>query len=207
MRRAGSWECNLVKLNMNHLNSAKEYELPLDAEARVIKVCPSYSSALVTSPWVSRQSHLWVGSSERGCVCSTYLWTCVRQAHAFARETGQIIWQIFPLWIHFRRDQPFWVVGYTVSIGTRPSCVESVSAFLYWIPFLFDAPISQWRFLRLSVHPSKYIGMLSCAQILSSTLLYHRQNSPWSLIPQWFCAFRLRRPLLTCSTRHLLQQQ
>jgi len=36
------------------------------------------------SLWLSRQSHLWTGSSERGCVCRTDLCPCVRRAHAFS---------------------------------------------------------------------------------------------------------------------------
>lgn len=34
-------------MDNNHLKSAKEFELPVDSEARVIKVRPSCSSALV----------------------------------------------------------------------------------------------------------------------------------------------------------------
>ena len=64
----------------------------------------------------------------------------------------------------------------------------------------FDVPISQWRFLRILVHPSKYWRAIMCSNLVIyfHRLLYHRQNSPWSRIPHWLCAFSLRRPLLTC---------
>jgi len=68
------------------------------------------------------------------------------------------------------------------------------------ILFFFDVPISQWRFLRILVHPSKYWRAIMCPNLVIyfHRLLYHRQNSPWSRIPHWLCAFSLRRPLLTC---------